>query len=408
MPYNYGSRKYSEGVYGGYDTPYVPTAAAVIVEAYDSLGTRKGTFQSGVGGFIGCEFSHDENGCRDFILFFASFQDLEKKDQIKIKLFNSIDYFFTGVIREVPIEGSTKQEYNYSGYGFNDYLHRISAESQTYAAQSIEDIIIDLLDSIITAKTPVVKNLAKIDIPSITIDLNINYTQMIEVLDTLKEIAASDGNYYVFGVDQEGEFFFRPRSQDLKCTLIVGKKGRYGIPGYEPTEDNEPKTIYYVLDKDGNYITTINTGVIGNDIFEEKITAPDIDAVTIPLWAAGRMRAQEISNKRATIQWRINNIDPLPLFADGNVRIISNIPPTASTQSVDLFGDGLFGSGLFGGESYTGYDSDDTMEVKQIKYSINADQALRQIEIGNLPASLDASIIKINKELVDLKTSLSL
>src|SRR5512136_526192 len=194
MAHTFGSRKYREGVYGGQDTTIYSSSIAIYIEVYNSLGARKGTIQSGVGTFLGCEFTHDENGCRDFALYFASFQNLGKKDRVKIKLFNSLDYFYTGVIREIPIQGSTKQEYNYSGYGLNDYLHRINAESQIYAAQTLQAIVDDLVDNIITVKTPITKDASKIILPNITIDFNSNYMQMIDALNYLKEIASSDGN----------------------------------------------------------------------------------------------------------------------------------------------------------------------------------------------------------------------
>lgn len=408
MPFNFGSRKYGYGIYGGHDTPYHGNAVPVYIEQYDNTLARKGTFQIGVGGFYNCDFSLDENGCRDFTLSFTKRKNFAVGDLIKIKIFSSIDYFFTGVIRSTPIEGSTKIDYTYTGYGLNDYLHRISAGSQSLGGNTISSILNTLLTTIITVKTPIANNPAKISLPAIIpTTFNTNYNQMIDALDAIKKIANSSGDYYVFGVDSEGDFFFKPKQTDTKATLVVGKKGIYGIPEYNPTDDYIPKTKYYVLDKNGAYVTTVNTTVTDNDVYEEKLTAPDIDNTSLALWAAGIMLENEIGNRRAAIEWNIEPIDPLRLVADGSIRIISNVPPTTiTTPTPNPYGSGTYGSGLYGGGQYTGFNLDDTLTVKQVKYEIGESKATRSIDLGNMPVKLDDTMIKIQKELTDLKISL--
>lgn len=404
--FSYGSRAFGYGAYGGTDTPQI-VPVPCIIEVYDAEGDRKATFQTGCGDFIGCDFVLDESGCKNFTLYFSSSQNLIRKDTVKIKIFGSLDNFFCGVIREIPIEGSTEQKFNYSGYGFNDYLLRINSGALSYANKTIEYIIDDLLDNIITVKTPIIRNNTKLSFPAITItSLVVNYSQIPEVLDALKKIASSSGEKYIMGVDQEGEFFFRPRSTDVKKTLIVGKLGDSGIDKYEPQESFETRTKYYVLDKNGTYKTTINS-TVDNDIYEEKLTAPDIDDTSITNWANGIMIENEASIKTAAIQWKIENVDPLLLTGDGNIRIISNVPPISLViGNPNPYGSGTYGSGLYGGGQSEWKTLDDELRVIEVSYVLNNNQFVRNIQLGNKLVTLDESFLKVRKELVDLKVSL--
>lgn len=405
---SYGSRTYSAGVYGGRADPFSLTGkTAIIVEVYDNTGAFKGLYQSGTGTLLGIEFSIDTSGPRDFILRFGGFVDIEKKDLIKIRVFNSLDYFFTGVVRRIPIEGSTENKYDYSGFGLNDYLIRANTESQSYTADTIYNIVIDLLDNIITSKTPIIKNLTKIDTLSTTVTaIDFNYISCQEAMEQLKALAQSDGNEYVIGVDSAGDFFFKQRSDEVKATLVVGKDGRFGIQDYSPQDSIEEITKYFVLNKDGTYITTINS-TLGNDIFEQKITAPDIDDADIPNWAQGQLTSSEITSRQASILWPIANESPEFIIADGQLRIISNIAPP---QGVDVdwtpWGFGTWGSGLWGGGKYEGYDLDDTLRILEVRYVISAQTAERRIQLGGRAVDLENLIVDVNKDLENLRVSL--
>lgn len=406
MAFSYGSRAYSQGVYGGYSDTFLLSSIPVVVELYDNTLGRKNTFQSGVGSFLGCEFTLDKSGCKDFILGFANSVNIDKMDIIKIKLFNSIDCFFTGVIRKTPIGGSTEESYNYSGYGLNDYLVRLNAGASSYVNKTISYVLADIADNVISPNSPITKNASKINPPDITLaTFDVNYAQVPDVLDTLLSISNSEGNY-ISGVDQDGDFFFKPKLEELKVTLVVGKNGKYGIDRYEPQNIFEAKTKYYVLDKDGNYITTITSG-LGNDIFEQKLTAPDIDNTSIQKWAEGILAENEQEKKQASIEWKIEELDPLRLVADGNIRVISNIPPDDNAILIsNPYGSGVYGSGIYGGQQSMWKNLDDTLEVVEVKYTLNGNQAVRTIELGSLPVRFDETINKLRKNLVDLRVSL--
>lgn len=409
MATNYGAGLYGAGAYGGRDDPFqIAGDIAVSVTVFDNTGARKGFYQTGSGEFLGCEFTIDGSGGRDFILFFANFVDIEKKDLVQITLFNSDDIFFKGVVRKIPIDGSTKLEFNYSGFGMNDYLLRANTESRSYSAKTINFIVEDLLDNVITVKTPITKNALKLDALTTTVtSIAFNYSSCNEALSQLKALAQSDGNEYNVGVDADGDFFFKARNTETLVTLVAGKKGRYGIERYEPKDSAEQRSKYFVLDKDGVYVTTVTTSE-DIDIYEGKLTAPDIDNADIANWATGILTETEIVTRTATIEWQIETETPLVLIGDGNIRIISNIPnPTRVQSSPVAWGGGTWGGGLWGGgEVYGGKDIDDTLKVEQVKYIINSSQAKRVIQLGSLPEQLTQDILNIRKDLTALRVSL--
>lgn len=374
-----------------------------LIELYDNNLGAKDTFQAGTGDLIKCDFVHGESGCLGFSLQFGSEKNIDETDIVKIKLHESANYFYTGVVRKTPIAGSSNTNYTYSGFGLNDYMSRLNAQSQSYTAQTLTTIVTHLLDNIITPSSPIVKDAGLINLPAISIDMEVNYVQVPEVMDAIKKIANSAGDY-VFGVNRDGKFFFQPRSTTIMAMLTVGATGIYGIPDYNPEYTDEPVSKIYLLDKDGVYISAY-TSTEDIDINEMKMTAPDIDNTSAALLAQGELAQREIMRKRATIRWPIEDTSPILLVGDGQLRIKSTIPPTAN-QLVGNFGDDEFGSGLFGGYPYTGYDLDDTLRVMQVRYMISAMEATRYIELGTMPVSLDAQIILLNKKLTELTVSL--
>lgn len=402
----YGSGIYGYGYYGGAQIQNKFTPVSAYIEVYDKLLNFKNLYQSGVGYFLGCNFTLDDSGCRSFTLMFSDYVEIEKNDIIKIKIFDSSDYFFTGVIRMLPIKGSTKNEFNYSGFGLNDYLIRINTESLSYAGDTIRDIVIDLLDNVIILKSPIKKNLNKIDtLSTIITGITFKYISVSDAFDQLKKIANADGNDYLVGVDREGDFVFKARDTDVRVTLVVGKHGDYGIEKYEPEDSYEAKSKLYVLKKDGTFYDSYSSSE-NIDLYEIKLTAPDIDDADIDNWAEGQLKELELETRQASIDWQIEKSNPLILEADGSLRIISNIPPKDKTLEGSLFGDGYFGDELFSGEEYSGYDLDDILKIKEVTYQISDIMAFRRIRVGSLPVELDREIIEVNKNIEDLRVSL--
>lgn len=405
--YAYGSRNYGEGFYGGREITAKFAPVGSVVEVYTRSLTLKAIYQTGVGDFLGLHFVIDESGGRNFTLFFATYASINKRDIVKIRLMDSDDYFFTGVIRNIPLDGSTEQSYIYGGYGFTDYLHRINTESQNYTSTTVRTVVLHILDNLIVPKTPISKNLGKISQLNIAIsDVSFNYIQVSNALEEIKKLANSDGNDYLVGVDADGDFFFLARSSEVVNTLVVGKDGINTIPEYSPTEIVEAKSKLYVLRNDGTLYGT-ETSTEDIDVFEEKVAAPDFSDSDIGLWAQGQLLIKEQETRQASVLWEIETSNPLRLIADGFLRIISNIPSTVGSISTGTaFGVGAFGAGSFGDFSYSGKDVDDTLKIKEISYTINDREAIRQIQLGALPVEIDRQIVDVNKKVDKLSTVL--
>jgi len=409
MSTNYGATTYGSGIYGGRTRPPFKSGVSVIIEIYNSLGAYKQAYVTGHCDLQSVAFSHDESGCRDFKLIFSSMKNIAKNDILKIKLFSSDQYFFAGVVRIVPIAGSTKYTFEYSGQGLNSYFIRMNVGALlSYTNTTVGVIVSNLLDNVITQKSPITKNVAKIDVLNIPVtSATFNYCQISDCLDALKKIANSDGNDYLVGVDPSGEFFFRARNSSLVATLGVGRQGKNTIPNYEPSDEYEARTKYFVLKKDGTYWTTLSSGIAGIDIYEEKLTAPDIDDSDIDTWAAGALFENEKNQRTAQIKWRIEPYYPQLVIADGWIRIFTAIPPHKQQLiATDFFNTGNFGSGLFGGQLSQWQIVDDTLRIVEIAYNISDKEAMRSVTLGAIYPRLEAEIVRVNKKLIDLTISL--
>ena len=148
-------------------------------------------------------------------------------------------------------------------------------------------------------------------------------------------------------------------------------------------------------------------GIKKAQIFEEKLTAPDVDNTSAEKWAEGILRENEVNTRRASIEWKIEEHSPLLLVGDGRIRIISNIPSEFNTTpDPNPYGSGTYGSGLYGGGQYTGKDLNDVLKVMEVKYTLTGNSSVRGIQLGSLPVRLDDSIKKVRKDLTELRVSL--
>jgi|GEM_PF-5524798 len=407
MSGTFGRDFYGAGLYGR-SSPSFPVNVPTQIHVWDVNLNFKAVYQVGSCALISMEFAHGVKGCQDFSLQFAESVDIAKNDRIKINLFNSSQYFYTGVVRTIPIPGSTKKGFEYSGFGFNDYFQRLNTGYLSYASKSIAYILMDVINNVLLLKSPILYSNDRINPPNITITSMIaNYGQVNDVFDALVKIANSTGTEYNCGVDKDGYIFFLPRSEDTKVILTVGRSGKYGIQSYEPEDKNEARTKIILLDKDGNYITTLNS-TLPNETWEEKVAAPDISNADALLWGMGILADKERTTRSASIEWLIENIDPEVLVADGFIRVISNIPPIKQTTiSGVCAGDGLAGDGLAGGMVAPGWITlDDTLAIKQVKYKVNGKKVARSIELGALPLRVENFVNDINQKLTDLKINL--
>lgn len=407
----YGAGKFSAGLYGGITPTTINSRIAATVYVYDQSDFLKGIYQTGVGFFIGCDFGFNESGCSDCSLYFSDYVAISKTDRVKIFIFDNPYPFYTGVIRYLPVKGSKKTTFVYKGAGYSDYFERISIQAKTFSSVTIGAAVKDIIDNYLYPNSPINKSYTGIDadLDGITLtNLEFKYAQVDEVLSKLKEIADSTGDEYLVGVDQSGDFFFRKRQDAVQAVLTVGKYGRYGIASYIPEDQEETVSRIYVLRSDGTLYGTFGS-VENIDIREEKITAPEgMDDADIELWAQGVLKQKEQNKRQSTIEWKIAEFSPLLLTADGQLRIISNQPPTVGdiTATGSAYGSGLYGSGLYGGNLYSGYDIDDTLAIKDVRYILNAGKNIRQIQLGSLPIEIDRDMVSLDKNIKSLRATL--
>lgn len=406
MGTTYGAGVYGSNTYGGGDNALNKVVGAVI-EIFDFTGAFKTFYQMGAGPFLGLEFVLNESGPNQILLFFSEIANIEKRDQVKVKIFDNQDYFFTGVVRDIPIEGSTNTSYSYQGFGFVDYFSRTIVENRSYSTTTVRAIVEDILDNELVVKTPITKNTDKIaDLTVPVSSASFFYTTVKEAMETMQNIANSDGNDYIVGVDEDGDFFFLPRETDIKVTLTTGRLGKYSIPQYNPDDTEEAKSKLFVVRSDGTFYKSFSS-TENIDIFETKLGAPDISDTDIDKWAEGQLSILEKENRKASIVWEIERQSPIKLVGNGAIGIVSNIPPTVGVVSEEsLYGEGLYGSGLYGGPGYTGQDLSDELLIKEIRYIINGNRASREIQLGAFPVELDREILAVNKKIDDLKTNI--
>lgn len=402
----FSTDRYGRRVYSGSHTQRMAFPMSIMV--YDRTWGVKAMYDSGSNAMISVTFSHNEKGCASFSIDFAVYVPIAKRDIIQIFLYGEERSFFCGVVRSVPIQGSTRQQYTYSGYGLNDYFVRVNAGSISYAAKTIDYIVNDLLDTILTIKSPIKKSIDNLSFPVVTVtSFVVNYSQISDVLDAIANIASSSGDNYVYGVDSNGYFFFRPSTTTLHATLVVGKDSKYGIEQYEPEDSEEAKSKLYVLRNDGTLYTTI-TSSEDNDIYEEKLKGPVLSDSDLALYATGYLIKNEQEVRSAKIDWAIDEHVPDVLFADGTIRVLSSERTIDfALQGINNFGEEMFGSSLFGGEvSTAGADIDDTLQIKEIEYTFDNDGASRSISLGAIDTKLEKIIADVNKKTADLEISL--
>jgi len=101
--------------------------------------------------------------------------------------------------------------------------------------------------------------------------------------------------------------------------------------------------------------------------------------------------------------WKVEEIAPTKLMADGLVRVICNRPPTTKTVTGTAYGAGAYGAGPYGGgPAYTGFTLDDTLIVKEVAYKISDKEAMRTITLGARPVDQATELLEINKKVVQL------
>jgi len=255
------------------------------------------------------DFELNETGCGSFNLVLTALPSFEilRNDIIVIYLMDTATPWYSGYIQKIPESGRTDNIYLFSGYGFLAELDTIVA-NKSYLATELSVIATDLLDTYITPKTRVIKNVAKISATTYTAtEMIFDYTKAKKAIFDL--VAA--GETWIAGVDEVREFFFRARDPNVQVAAV--KAVEKHIDNFLPKEDVAGiVNRYYVkggaIAGGSNYITTVEN-LVSQALYglrEDIITIPTTNNIAdATQWATGILNQK----KDPIITATISNID---------------------------------------------------------------------------------------------------
>ena len=139
--------------------------------------------------------------------------------KVEIYLFDHFSPWFTGYIEEMPEVGTDKRQF-YSGYGYFEKCNK-KLVNTNFTATEVSAIATTVLDDDIIANySAITKNTDKIEATGYTLAGTLQFERQFarDVFDLLADIA----NDYEFGVDHEGEFFFRAIDTTILERFWVG------------------------------------------------------------------------------------------------------------------------------------------------------------------------------------------
>ena len=295
---------------------------------YSIGGTKIGelTSQSEQNILTEVEFELNETGCGAFRFALKEIPgfNIIRNDIVEIYLMDATSPWYTGFIQNLPEIGRTDNIFEYSGFGFIAQLDNIVAD-KTYSSQEVSMIIKDLLDIYIVPNSNIIKNDAKIEASTYTVqEANYSKTPIKDaIFDLVKQ---ADG--WVAGVDENREFFFK--QIDTSIQLAAVKAVEYHVGEFLPSEDiSSLKNKLYVnggaIADGSNYVLTVedttSQGKYG--VREGVITIPTaVDAADVQAWAERIL--DELKDPLITAE--ISNIDIVQLgekiTAEGKARIL--------------------------------------------------------------------------------------
>jgi len=154
--------------------------------------------------------------------------------KVDIYILSHLWPWFKGYIETVPETGTEKIQ-KYTGWGYSQRLEQ-KIINTTKTGMEISEIATSILDSDIIPNYPdITKNTNKIENTGYTIagTLQFERQKAIDVFKKLAELA----NDYEFGIDEEGDFYFRANDTVIREYFWVGKH----IGEFKPEKD--PKNI---------------------------------------------------------------------------------------------------------------------------------------------------------------------
>lgn len=279
----------------------------------------------GLNPVVSCEFELQmQGGCKGCVLKlaknFTNKSQIQLHDTIKIYLFNNSKPIYTGFISERSLRSSTEDIVEIKADGFSAAFQTTIEENTTYTNAKIIDILDDFLEkSTAVAK----KNINKI--PDKVYDTQtINATFKSVSFDQIFTQLAMARGRYVWGVDGEGDFYFKAPIESNSPTILTLFAGK-DIVDFKISE--RLKDVANKL-----YISYGTTGTTKYRLVENKlsqahyglrdktVSAPSLtNSADVDLW--GLSKLDETSNPIASAS--VDLVEPRFIEPYGNVRILS-------------------------------------------------------------------------------------
>ena len=254
------------------------------------------------------QFEFVDSGCGAFSFTLGKKPDTEitYKNWVEIYLYRSFTPWFTGQIEARPHPKATSNApQKYGGHGFFNQLDKCIVDKTYAAGTEISAIAIDLMLNFVAPKTSIQYVSWKISPTGVTTtgDLQFNKTTAKQAFQTIADIAQN----FVFGVDEQRHFFFKPILTDLHPYGIFfsGKHFKDFPLQEDPTQIVNRLYIYGGVITDGsNYLVTVNDtasqALYG--ILEQTVAAPEIlDAADATRWGNYQLSLLSTPKQKAQI-----------------------------------------------------------------------------------------------------------
>lgn len=210
-----------------------PSRRAITLRFYDRDGLLVRVISSNAqqGYLLGLSWDTSDVGCGQCDLKVSEDLGLSHDFRCDVHLWNQILPIYSGFLLQEPSAGSTERVFAYSFWGGYHLLDRVYVTA-TYSAQSVYSVVLDVLQQAGLRLSGRVKlNRDKVDYIAYNLSGNLKFlrTKLTAVLKQLAQLAGG----YSWGVDAEGDFFFRAPSTEVDLHSWVGKH----LETYVPRQD---------------------------------------------------------------------------------------------------------------------------------------------------------------------------
>mgnify|MGYP000896163116 CR=1 FL=1 len=351
------------------DYPYIDGHFAV--DFYSAGGIRTATLVSDRtdSPVISAEFELNQNGCAQFklVLNKAHGITIAYNQRIDIRLFGDTQPWYSGYVQVRPIEGTTAETLEYSGYGFYQQCEGVIVNG-TYSNKEISQIVRSIVRDYIEPKTGALLALDKIYSTGYTATgLKFDHVTAKDALSQLAEFAAN----YIHGVDETRDVFFKPLITKINenSRFWVG----HHIEKFLPEEDVETVVNYiYVQGGDSTvvYETSDAASIAAYGMRGAVLTIPSaVEDVDAQRWGNSQLAALKDPQRTAKVDGIKPDILKRKIKPEGMARITT-----------------------YDGSSHYDYT------IQKCKYKISSAGITMTMELGEYTKGLGEYILKLTRD----------